>query len=353
VSAAQAQPLVRGAGLQGLATPPCQAYDLAMLDLDGVVYIGRQPVPGAADQLRAAKAEGMRTAFITNNASRPPEAIARVLVSMGIDAQASDVVTSAQAVARLMAADLPAGATVLVVGGEGLLAALAEHGLRSVDSADAAPDAVVQGFSPDLGWRGLCEAAVAVSRGLPWYASNTDHAIPTPRGRAPGNGAFVDAVRAAAGGYPVVAGKPEPALFEETLRRIPARSPLVVGDRLDTDILGAVRVGCPSLLVMTGVTDLAGLLSAPPDQRPSYVGHDLSSLLRPHPAPDTTDGAARCGGWEAAADAAGQLTLAGNGTADDGLRALAAAGWGWYDTHTGDLDSSAAQRRLAAAASEG
>jgi glycerol-1-phosphatase len=349
VSAAQAQPLVGGTGLQQLATPPCQTYDLAMLDLDGVVYIGQQPLPGAAEHLRAAKAEGMRTAFITNNASRPPEAIAGVLVSMGIDAEATDVVTSAQAVARLMAADLPPAATVLVVGGEGLLGALAEHGLRTVDSADAGPDAVVQGFSADLGWRGLCEAAVAVARGLPWYASNTDQAIPTPRGRAPGNGAFVDAVRAAAGGYPVVAGKPEPALFEETLRRIPAKRPLVVGDR--RDIAGAVRVGCPSLLVMTGVTDLAALLSAPAGQRPSYVGHDLTSLLRAHPLPECAEGAARCGGWQAAADPAGQLTLTGSGTPDDALRALTVAGWAWRDSHPGELEFSAAERRLAAAAS--
>lgn len=327
--------------LASSAKPLCEAYDLALLDLDGVVYRGGEPVAGAAAHLLDAKARGMRLGYVTNNASRTPAVVADQLAAMGIPAGQSQVITSAQAVARLMADALPDGTAVLVVGGTGLVAALREHGLETVASADEDPGAVVQGLSPDVGWRQLHEAAIAVQRGVPWYAANTDRTIPTSRGNAPGNGMLVAAVAEASGGWPRVAGKPAPALFTEAVRRLGADRPLVVGDRLDTDIEGAVRFGADSLLVLTGVTDLGALLAAPPGRRPTFVGRDLAALLHPHPAPVASPAAIECGGWRAGVGRGGTLTLSGAGGPDDALRAVVAAAWAHRDDGDGDVDATA------------
>jgi glycerol 3-phosphatase-2 len=255
--------------------------DTALLDLDGVVYRGADAVPHAVTVLKSAADGGMRLAYVTNNASRTPEAVAEHLRELGLAAGAEDVVTAAQAVARLIAEQVPQGARVLVVGGEGLRAALRGYGLVIVSGADDEPAAVVQGYVPTTSWADLAEAAYAVGRGVPWFAANTDRTMPTARGIAPGNGALVGAVAAATGTWPTVAGKPEPALHRETMLRTGARRPLVVGDRLDTDIEGANRAGVDSLLVLTGVTRLEQLKDAPKEQQPTYVAQDLRGLLEP------------------------------------------------------------------------
>jgi glycerol-1-phosphatase len=256
-------------------------YDVALLDLDGVVYRGEDAVPHAAVSLNHAGNEGMRRAYVTNNASRTPEAVAEHLTQIGVTAAANEVVTSAQAAARLAFQCVGEGGNVLVIGGEGLLEAVRELGMKPVSSADDLPAVVVQGYSPDLGWRELAEASYAVARGVPWIASNTDMTVPTARGIAPGNGTLVAAVRAATGAVPTVAGKPELPLHRESILRSGAKRPLVVGDRLDTDIEGAVRGGTDSLLVFTGVTRPADLLTAPPERRPTYLAEDLRGLLSP------------------------------------------------------------------------
>jgi glycerol-1-phosphatase len=255
-----------------------EIYDVALVDLDGVIYVGIQPVDHAASALASARAAGMRLAFVTNNAARRPEAVAEQLTDLGVAASASEVVTSAQAAARLLAERLPAGARVLVVGGEGLVAALTELGLTPVARAADDPAAVVSGFHPDVGWRLLAEGAYAVAAGLPWVASNVDPTIPMPQGNAPGNGALVEAVRLATGRRPVVAGKPEPPIHREAVLRTGAHNPLVIGDRLDTDIAGAARTGTDSLLVLTGVTSALDLITAGPESRPTYVARDLRAL---------------------------------------------------------------------------
>ena len=261
--------------------PLAVSYDTALLDLDGVVYRGRDAVPHAVSSLMAAADAGMRLAYVTNNASRTPEAVAEHLLELGLPVQAEDVVTAAQAVARLIAEQVPTGARVLVIGGDGLRQALLGHGLTLVSSADDDPAAVVQGYLPGTSWEDLAEAAYAVERGVPWFAANTDRTMPTARGIAPGNGALVGAVAAATGTWPTVAGKPEPALHRETMLRTGARHPLIVGDRLDTDIEGANRAGVDSLLVLTGVTRLEQLRDAPKEQLPTYVAQDLRGLLDP------------------------------------------------------------------------
>jgi HAD superfamily hydrolase (TIGR01450 family) len=312
----------------GSSAPLAQRHDTALLDLDGVVYVGDAAVPGAAEALAAAAQRGMRLAYVTNNASRTPEAVADHLRRLGVPATADDVVTSAQAAAREVAARVPAGGKVLVVGGEGLRAALREHGLSPVETADDAPAAVVQGFSPDVGWALLTEGTLAVATGIPWVASNLDRTIPTARGRAPGNGTLVDVIATATGRRPdVVAGKPQLPLHREAILRSGARDPLVVGDRLDTDIEGANRGGAVSLLVLTGVSGVTELLGAPEARRPTFVALDLRGLLEPHPPVTNVEGGWRCRGWTAHVRE-GVLALAGKGGADDALRAACVAMWG-------------------------
>ncbi|MBH5334180.1 HAD-IIA family hydrolase [Streptomyces pactum] len=330
----------------GSARPLNLAYDTALLDLDGVVYAGGEAIGHAVESLTAARDRGMHLAYVTNNALRTPDAVAAHLTELGVPATPGDVITSAQAVARLVADEVPAGARVLVVGGEGLRVALRERGLEPVESVEDDPAAVVQGYGgPDLPWGRLAEAAYAVARGVPWYASNTDLTIPGPRGIAPGNGAAVEVVRIASGGSPRVAGKPLPPMHRETILRTGAKTPLVVGDRLDTDIEGAWAGGVDSLLVLTGVTTPARLLAAGPRHRPDYIAADLRGLLTEQPEVTGTagDGEAGfgCGGWTARADGDG-LRLAGDGPDPvDGLRALCAAAWtaardGTYDGEVGE-----------------
>jgi glycerol 3-phosphatase-2 len=306
--------------------PLVSVYDVALLDLDGVVYLGGTAIPGAPEALRKAQADGMRLAYVTNNAFRTPAAVAALLRDMGAPAETGDVVTSAQAAARLLAERLPPGAPVLVIGGTGLRIAVRERGLRPVSTAADKPAAVVQGYSPGIGYSALAEGSLAVRAGAVFVASNADLTIPSARGRQPGNGALLRVITASTGVEPIVAGKPETPLQRESVLRTGAKHPLVVGDRLDTDILGAHRVGTDSLLVLTGVTGPAEAVLAPPDQRPTYIADDLNGLLQPQPEVTVADGGYTCGGWTARW-AADQLELTGDGERIDGLRALCAAAW--------------------------
>lgn len=329
----------------GCAAPPAELYDAALLDLDGVVYIGPNPVAHAAESLAAARAQGMRLAFVTNNASRTPKTVAEHLTELGIGADASEVATSAQAAARLVAGLVAPGSAVLVVGGEALEEALVERGLRPVRSADDGPSAVVQGYHPTVGWTHLAEGTFAVRAGLPWVASNTDLTIPTPRGIGPGNGTLVNVIRLASGSEPLVAGKPELALHRESIDRVAAQRPLIVGDRLDTDIEGAVRAGADSLLVLTGVTGAADLLAAPPSRRPTYLAADLRGVLVPHADVVPAAGAFTLGGWTAEVDA-GRLRLSGSGDPVDALRVACVATWACAE----EVDTTEVAVRLAAGA---
>lgn len=324
-----------------VSSGPLQSqHDLVMLDLDGVVYLGPHVIDGVVDALSAAREAGARLAYLTNNASRPATDIANHLRELELPAlDDADVVTSAQAVARLMTADLPHGAAVLVIGGPGLRLPVQEGGLRCVDSLDDGPVAVVQGYHADLGWRDLAEASYAVAAGLPWYASNTDLTIPTPRGVAPGNGALVQAVATATGRRPIVAGKPERPLFDVTLDRLGADRPLMVGDRLDTDIDGAISAGVASLVVLTGVTTLADLFAAPPGHRPDFVSRDLRGLGHVHEPVEVAGGLATCGAVTVEVDSDDRVQVVGHAEPKDGtrihttraLRAAVALAWSMRD----------------------
>lgn len=255
-----------------------QQHDCLLLDLDGTVFRGHQATEGAVEAL--AKADSC-TLFVTNNASRAAEEVAAHLRELGFAATATDVVTSAQSAARLLGAQLPSGSAVLIVGTQSLADEISAVGLRPVRLWADEPVAVVQGHSTQTGWPDLAEAALAIRGGAVWVAANVDVTLPTERGLLPGNGSMVAALRAATDGEPQVAGKPSPTLMADALARGDFHTPLVVGDRLDTDIAGANAAGLPSLMVLCGVSAAAEAVHAAPTLRPTYIGHDLRALHEP------------------------------------------------------------------------
>jgi len=309
---------------------PLEGAELLLADLDGVVYRGPRAIAYAVESINAAPC---RVGYITNNASRTPESVAGHLNSFGLSVAAPDVVTSAQAGVRLLAGLVPSGATVLVVGGEGLVAEAERAGFAVTASADDAPAGVVQGFSPELGWRQLAEAAFALAlddagEGIPWVATNMDWSIPVARGVAPGNGTLVSAVHSAVGRMPVVAGKPEVAIFEEAFDRFGTRRALFVGDRLDTDILGARRAGIPSAMVLTGIDRAKQLLAARADMRPDFILEDLRQLQQPYPVTTTKrDGSRIVGRARVRVDGNRVEIVAPGDRGIDLLRAACAAIW--------------------------
>ena len=331
--------------LQPAERPLDKTYDLAALDLDGVVYVGDAAVPAAVEGLSAAREAGMQLAFITNNAARPPSAVADQLRDLGVDAKDTDVVTSAQAAATLLAGQVPEGSRVYVIGGPGLHEALRERGLEPVVDLDAEPVAVIQGYGPDMPWRQVIDGAILVKEGVPWVASNMDLTVPTGRGAGPGNGTLVNLVAEFAERRPEVAGKPERPLFDETLARAGGERPLVIGDRLDTDIDGAHNVGWDSLLVMTGVTALSDLATLAGPRRPTYIGADLGCLALPVEAPAEEGGEHRLGGWTAHVDD-GRLRVSGEGDRHDWWRTVVAAMWAHLDAtgHAADPGDAVAPR---------
>lgn len=320
-------------------------HDCLLLDLDGTLFRGHAPTPGAVQTLAAVDA---RSLYVTNNATRSADEVAGHLTDLGFTAAAADVVTSAQSAARLLTRHVSPGSAVLVVGTDALAGEVAAVGLRPVRLFSDQPVAVIQGLSMDIGWPELAEAALAIRSGATWVASNVDLTLPTERGLLPGNGSLVAALRAATGQEPLVAGKPSPGLMYDALARGDFRTPLVVGDRLDTDIAGANAADLPSLMVLTGVNNARDTVHAVPDQRPTYLGADLRSLLSDaeglaiaeHPAwktdagPDTVT-----------------VTATGQDPGDDGLsvvRATARAIWdadGPRTVQAGDDTARAALQR--------
>ncbi|MFE3292816.1 HAD-IIA family hydrolase [Rhodococcus sp. NPDC059234] len=253
-----------------------QLHDVLLLDLDGTVYAGPHAIPGAREALVVDG--GPRLFYVTNNASRSPGSVAAHLNELGFPATESEVVTSAQSAARLLAERVPAGAAVLVVGTESLADEVRAVGLHPVRRYEDSPVAVVQGHSTETGWSILAEATLAIRAGAFWVATNVDATLPTERGLCLGNGSMVAALRTATDRDPVVAGKPAVPLMDDSVHRSGARTPLMVGDRIDTDIAGANAVGMASLLVLTGVSTPADLLRAPREHRPTYLARSLDAL---------------------------------------------------------------------------
>jgi HAD superfamily hydrolase (TIGR01450 family) len=263
-------------------------FETLLLDLDGVIYEGKNAVAEAVESITAISSTGIKVGYITNNSSRKPETIADQLRGFGIELSSDHVISSAQAGVELLATMIPKGSKVLVVGGDGLRFEVQAAGFELVELSDDKPAAVIQGFAPEVGWNHLSEASYAIQGGAKWVATNQDWTIPREKGLAPGNGTLVSAVHTAVGQLPVVAGKPERAIFETAMREFQAENAIYVGDRLDTDVLGANKAGLGSALVITGVTTRKELLAAKADSRPKYILGTLKDLLSPYREPVKT-----------------------------------------------------------------
>lgn len=310
---------------------PLDGVDVVLADLDGVVYAGAGALPHAIESLNRSRV-GRRLGYITNNASRTDASVASHLTELGLQTAPTDVVTSPQAAMRLLVEKLAPGSTVLVVGGEGLVSEVEKSGFTVTRSSEDSPAAVVQGFAPEVGWMQLAEAAYALALpeeegGIPWIATNTDWTIPQARGIAPGNGTLVSAVHTAVGRLATVAGKPEVPIFEEAMVRFDAKSALFLGDRLDTDILGANRAGIPSALVLTGIDRPKHVLAAPTGSQPTYILGDLRELHEPYPSAQVRDGVVTVGGAKVRVEGPDVRILAEGDRPVDLLRAGAKAIW--------------------------
>ena len=325
--------------LRGTGNALAEDYDCALLDLDGTAWSGDERIEHAAASVIEARGLGMASAFVTNNAMRTPAQVTDKLNSMDFEATADMVMTSAMDIAAIMAEELAEGSKVLVIGGAGLRLALEERGFVLVDSADDEPAAVVQGLDKQVDWALLSEGAFAIERGAAFYASNLDATLPVERGQALGNGSLVRAIQHATRKRPTAGGKPEPGIYRRASELVGAQNPLAVGDRLETDIMGAVAAGVPAMHVLTGVHMARDVIRAPRGQRPSYLAIDMRGLLEAHPAPKHhRDGTWTCGLSQVAkAERSGVLTLDDVELTEpvtitiDSYRALAAAAWEYAD----------------------
>ena len=325
--------------LRGTGNALAEDYDCALLDLDGTAWSGDERIEHAAASVIEARGLGMVSAFVTNNAMRTPAQVTDKLNSMDFEATADMVMTSAMDIAAIMAEELAEGSKVLVIGGAGLRLALEERGFVLVDSADDDPAAVVQGLDKQVDWALLSEGAFAIERGAAFYASNLDATLPVERGQALGNGSLVRAIQHATRKRPTAGGKPEPGIYRRASELVGAQNPLAVGDRLETDIMGAVAAGVPAMHVLTGVHMARDVIRAPRGQRPSYLAIDMRGLLEAHPAPKHhRDGTWTCGLSQVAkVERSGILTLDDVELTEpvtitiDSYRALAAAAWEYAD----------------------
>lgn len=310
--------------------PLASQFDCIICDLDGVIYRGSEGVPGATLTLNAIEELGVRPAFVTNNASRTPAEVAHQLQQLGIHAEPSDVVTSAQAGAQILSEMVPPGSRIYVVGGTGLDSALRDVGLIP-ERDPVGCIAVLQGFGPAIEWRDLAEASYLIQAGAVWVATNSDLTFPTEKGLAPGNGSLVQAVACAAGRQPdAIGGKPAPALMSLAIARMESRMPLMVGDRYDTDIVGGHALGLATLLVLTGVASIDDVWHS--HIRATYLGESIATLIEPYPHCTVEVNTAWCDGAQAIFHAESQRVTTSGGNFINRLRAADAVKWELQDS---------------------
>jgi len=271
--------------LHGSRKPLVETADVLLIDLDGVCYAGTRDIPNAAAGLAAAREAGIKFQFVTNNASRTPQQVAEKLKGHQIAAAAEEVMTAAMDAVEILTQKIEPASKVLVVGTQALRDTVAQAGFEVVSKTSEQPAAVIQGYGAEVGWAELSEAAYAINAGALFMATNLDATLPTEKGFALGNGSLVAAVEHATGQKPFAGGKPFAGIYRKAAGHAGASKPLVVGDRLDTDIAGAVAADMLSFHVLTGVSDAKAVALAYPDRRPSYLGLDLTDLTRVHPGP--------------------------------------------------------------------
>ncbi|MGO3043111.1 HAD-IIA family hydrolase [Corynebacterium casei] len=299
-----------------------EQHDALLLDLDGTVWEGGRAIDGAVDFINSC---GLPSVYVTNNASRAPEVVAEKLRGIGLKVETADVLTSAQAAVTLAGAHVPQGAKILVIGADSFRELVRAAGYTVVASADDKPDAVLQGFDPSVDWAQLTEGALAIRQGAKYVASNLDSSLPTERGLAVGNGSLVAAIESATGVSPVSAGKPEPEMFVQAAKLVGAKRPLVVGDRLNTDIAGGNAAAMNTFHVLTGVSHEMELIEASKEYRPNFIGDSLSDMTRS--AHDLAPGAQ--GGFTARVDGLDVLVDNGdsNATSVQALRTVLEVVW--------------------------
>ncbi|TMK84970.1 MAG: HAD-IIA family hydrolase [Actinobacteria bacterium] len=254
-----------------------QRYDALFLDLDGVLYRGDRAVPAAPRVVRDLRERHVRIVFLTNNSARMPEQVAEKLLGLGIEAEPEEVLTSALATAAMLRRGGRPGQTAFVIGERGVREALSQAGVELLDGEPERSDLVVVGWDRSADYAKLRTASLLVQRGARLIATNDDAAYPAPDGLWPGAGALLAAVITTTGASPTIVGKPARPLFEAAAEAVGAAHPLVVGDRIETDIAGASAMGWDSLLVLSGAADRPDLLTA--DVLPTYVAPDLTALL--------------------------------------------------------------------------
>ena len=254
-----------------------ERYDCILFDLDGVLYRGEDAVPSAPPTLAELRRRGVAPVFLTNNSSRTALQVAEKLGGIGIEAEPGEIVTSALATAELLAER--GGGHAFVIGQDGVREALTDAGIAILDGEPEEADLVVVGYDGAATYGSLKRASLLVQRGARLVATNADGSYPAADGLWPGAGALLAVITTTTGAEPEIVGKPFAPLFEAGRRRGGGGRPLVVGDRLDTDIEGAARLGWDSMLVLTGVSgreDVERLGIAP-----TVIAEDVSALLEP------------------------------------------------------------------------
>ena len=312
-------------------------FDLLLADLDGVIYEGSKAITNAIDSVNSLTERGVQVGYVTNNSSRKSQTIADQLTGFGLNAKADDIISSGQTAVELLQNKVPAGSKIYVVGGEGLRSRVEAAGFEIVSSSDENPAAVVQGFAPEVSWKELAEASYSIQKGAIWIATNNDWTLPQERGIAPGNGTLVSAVHTAVGQFPIVAGKPDPAIFKTALNVFANRTALFVGDRLETDMLGASNAGVKSALVLTGISTKKDVLAAKVGERPDYILETLADLIVDYPDLKETKRGWKCA--EAEVELLGNrvLVVSGDPRSINALRAACKVIWN-ADKHIHFLD---------------
>lgn len=228
-----------------------------ILDMDGVLWADSRPLGDLPAIFSRFKEMNLAVTLATNNSTRTVEQYIEKLAGFGVTVEPWQIITSALAVAEMLAGRFPAKTPLFAIGGEGLRQALSakDFTLLNVENAEQA-EAVVFGLDRAINFQKMAEAALLVRAGKPLYATNPDKTFPTPRGQIPGAGAWLSVITTASGAQPILAGKPQTAMLQIALERLgtPKEQTWVIGDRLETDIAGGQALGCPTALVLTGVT---------------------------------------------------------------------------------------------------
>jgi 4-nitrophenyl phosphatase len=251
-----------------------------ILDMDGVVWKSDAPIGDLPKTFARIRERGLKFVFATNNGTKTPEEYRQKLAGLGVEADTSQVVTSALAVARILEQKYPRGTKLFMIGGPGVREALEEKGfeLLSVENASDAK-AFVMGIDRTITFDKVAEATLLVRAGAPFYATNTDMTFPTPRGEIPGAGSWLKVVISATGVEPIVAGKPFPTMMEFSLERLGTTKAetLVVGDRLETDVASGQAAGCPTAALLSGVSTREQVAAWKPS--PTIVAESLAELV--------------------------------------------------------------------------